>query len=102
MADKRAEIEVGIKGADQVVAEVGRVNQSLAGMGVSGSRAFKEMEGVAKSALRNIGGEVFRAVVSERSSSRIDSAKVRKILTDEQLAEVVSEVRSTSVSLFDL
>ena len=83
----------------QIVDQLGALNAQIS--------ALSEQAEAIKKILRDSGageyrGEVFRADVSERSSSRIDSAKVRKILTDEQLAEVVSEVRSTSVSLFDL
>jgi hypothetical protein len=83
----------------QIVDQLGALNAQIS--------ALNQQAEAIKKILRDSGageyrGEVFRAVVSERSSSRIDSTKVRKILTDEQLAEVVSEVRSTSVSLFDL
>ena len=81
------------------VDQLGSLNAQIA--------ALSKQADAIKSQLRKSGageyrGSLFRAVVSERSASRIDSDKVRNLLSEEQLAEVISEVRSTSVSLFDL
>jgi regulator of replication initiation timing len=83
----------------QIVDQLGALNAQIS--------ALNQQAEAIKKILRDSGageyrGEVFRAVVSERSASRIDSDKVRNLLSEEQLAEVISEVRSTSVSLYDL
>jgi regulator of replication initiation timing len=83
----------------QIVDQLGALNAQIATLNAQ-AEAIKKI--LRESGAGEYRGDVFRAVVSERSSSRIDAKKVRQLLTEEQLAEVVSEVMSTSVSLYDL
>lgn len=70
------------------------------------ARLSKEADGI-KSMLKDLGkgeytGKTFKAVVSEREACRLDSAKVKALLSATDLMKVTSVSKSLAVSLYDL
>lgn len=60
-----------------------------------------------KTGLRAIGageyyGKTFKAVVTERESSRLDTKKVKALLSPAQIVECMAVSKSLAVSLYDL
>jgi hypothetical protein len=47
-------------------------------------------------------GDMFRAVITHKTTARLDTAMVREILTPAQVEECTKESTSTSISLYDL
>lgn len=70
------------------------------------ARLSKEADAI-KLALKALGkgeypGKVFKAVVSDRTACRLDSAKVKALLSATDLMKVTSVTSSLAVSLYDL
>lgn len=82
-----------------IVDKLGDLNARIARLTKEADAMKAELKG---SGLTEIAGTTFRAVISTRTTARLDSALVRSILTPRQVDACTVESTSTSISLYDL
>jgi hypothetical protein len=81
------------------VDELGAVNAQIAVL----QRQADDLKATLKaSGYDEVIGTTFRAVISTKTTARLDSKLVRKILTPTEVDECTVESTSTSISLYDL
>jgi type II secretory pathway component PulM len=90
---------ISVRRLQKNVDELGALNAQIS--------ALTRKADAIKSALKESGydeilGQSYRAVVSTRTSARLDSAKVRKLLTETEIEQCTTESVSVSLSLYDL
>lgn len=81
------------------VDKLGDLNARIARLTKEADALKAELKG---SGLTEIAGTTFRAVISTRTTARLDTALVRSILTPRQVDACTVESTSTSISLYDL
>ena len=81
------------------VDELGRLNAQISMLNAEANIRKNRLK---KSGLHDICGSVYRAVIADRSSERLDKKMAQSFLTEEQIIDCTVLVESTSVSLYDL
>jgi len=90
---------ISIRRLSKMVDELGMLNAQI-------SALTKKADAI-KATLKEtnhdeIYGSVFRAVISTRTTARLDTKEVRKLLTPKQVDFCTVDSTSTSISLYDL
>lgn len=80
------------------VDKLGHINAQIADLQ---AQAEPLREQLLQSNKPEVEGKLFRVVLSERTSKRLVSAKVRKYLTARQLKACTNEVTSTVLTIYD-
>ena len=78
---------------------LGAINAQIAAL-TAQANAFKKT--LKASGYDEVKGDTFRAVITTKTSARLDTAAVRGLLTPAEIDACTVESTSTSISLFDL
>lgn len=81
------------------VDKLGELNARIASLTKQADAMKAELKG---SGLTEIAGTTFRAVISTKTTARLDTKLVRNLLTPRQVDACTVESTSTSISLYDL
>lgn len=81
------------------VDELGALNAQISILTRKADALKKELK---ESGYDEIFGQSYRAVISTKTTARLDTAEVRKLLTPAQVDLCTNESTSTSISLYDL
>jgi hypothetical protein len=90
---------LSIKRLTGMVDDLGTLNAQIANLTKQADAIKKSLK---TSGYDEVIGATFRAVITTKTTARLDTAAVRKILTPDQVDDCTVESTSTSISLYDL
>lgn len=81
------------------VDQLGQINAQISALT---AQANKIKKAIKESGYDEVAGHLFRAVITTKTTARLDTALVRKILSPVEIDECTVESTTTSISLYDL
>ncbi len=94
-----AVISLSVRSLTKAVDQLGSLNAQIS---VLAKQADAIKATLKASGYDEIKGKVFRAVISTKTTARLDSKLVKGVLTPRQIDDCTVESTSTSISLYDL